>query len=85
MPRCGRCAIDVPLSVCRSVSPSFSGLAWLGGVGPQRSEHPGLLLGSGSSLLWLDVPGAQRSSSLWGREEAVPWKNRIWADARDKV
>ena len=71
------------LSVGLSLPPSLVSLGWEGG--PQRSEHPGLLLGSGSSLLWLDVPRAQRSSSLWGREEAVPWKNRIWADARDKV
>lgn len=62
MPRCGRCAIDVPLSVCRSVSPSFSGFAWLGG-GASEVRAPRIAVGQ-----WLQPPLAGCSP---GSEELV--------------
>lgn len=82
VPRCGRQGV----SSLNLYPPSFSGMGWLRLEGSaQRPEHPGLLLSSDSSLLGQDVPLAQRSLSLWGREESVPWRNRIWVDARDKA
>lgn len=84
MPRCGgqgACSrppfalSPAPSPLSRKVGPSWD----------RRPQRPDLLSGSGSSLSGWSFHRLKGSSPCGGREEPVPWRNRIWVDARDTL